>query len=151
MVGFCIIMLMMTTITALSVQTDAEQTVSTNAEMQVTLFGASFITGIRQVGFSLRNAGGNPNDETIHDISWTFTVKSIADDSIDFSYLDEVESMAYNEESQFLTNAISGSGPVTLSISASSSNPEEVSKTIKGYQIGPITLSQNFFLSELIQ
>ena len=110
-----------------------------------------FSPGIRQVGFSLRNSGGNPIDETIEDITLTFTVQSITENHIDFSYSKAITSLAYNQGYQFLTNAISGYGPVELTLTASSTNTEEISKTIKGYQLGPVTLSQSFLLSELFQ
>lgn len=127
------------------------ETSSNPVHLDVSIFGASLLTGIRQLGFAVHNTGGNPHDKTIEDIMVTFTVKSLDDENIDFSYSKEIDSMAYNEGNQFLTNAINGFGPVKLSLMASSSNAGEVSKTIKGYQIGSITLSQNFLLSELIQ
>lgn len=146
-----IIMLLITTLVSLPLSADEEPMVSNGVEMEVSVFGASVLTGVRQIGFSLRNSGGNPNAETIEDITFTFTVQSITDDEINFSYSDDIASMAYNEGSQFLTNAISGYGPVELTLTASSSNTEAVSKSIKGYQIGPITLSQSFLLSELLR
>ena len=151
MIGIGIMMLLITISLCATISAQKQSPESPDVEMDVSVFGASVITGIRQVGFSIHHSGGNPNDEIIHDISIMFTIQSISDENIDFSYSKEIESMAYNQGFQFLTNAITGSGAVELTVTASSSNAGETSQTIHGFQIGSITLAQPFFLSELMQ
>jgi len=149
--GISIMLLLTVTALPFSSSAESEWDVVSDVELDVSIFGAGLLTGIRQVGFSMYNSGGNAVDETIKDIRWTFTVKSIDDENIDLSYAAEIESMAYNQGCTFFTNEATGSGPVELTLTATSSNAGEVNKTIKGFQIGPITISQNFLLSELLQ
>lgn len=113
-----------------------------DAEIHARVFGASVLSGLKSVGFVIINTGSNGNDVVIENISYMFTVKSIEDDGIDVLYTGEIESLEYNEGHQFSTNGINGNGLVELSITVTSSNAGEVTDTLKGYQIGPFTLSR---------
>lgn len=109
-------------------------------ELNIGIFGASLFGGLRRVGFIIYNYG----EETVYDIEWTFTVTGESDDSIDVYHTDIVEELGFNWAHQFSTPEITGSGPVTLTLTVNSENAEEVTKTIQGYQLGPFTLSKTW-------
>lgn len=142
LVVFCCLLLLTMSLVLPGCANEASE-VSADAEIHARVFGASVLSGLKSVGFIIINsAGSNGNDAVIEDISYTFTVKSIEDESINVSYTGEIESLEYNEGKQFSTNEISGNGLVELSITVISTNAGEVTDTLKGYQIGPITLSR---------
>ena len=135
-IGIFIFMMVITTAFFFPVTADEDMNLIDESELHVGVFGASMLSGLRRAGFVIANYG----DEIINDIQWTFTIESILDDSIDLTYSDEIESMAYNEGYQFTTPEANGVGLVELTIAASSSNAGEVTETVTGFQIGPYTL-----------
>lgn len=98
---------------------------------------------MRRAGFVIHNSG----DQSSADIQWVFSIKSIFSDEIDYSFSDARESLRRNSAIQFLTNEVHGFGLVTLSLSVSSSNAGDKTLSIKGFQIGPYTISRPWILA----
>ncbi len=111
-------------------------------ELHVGIFGAS-IAGLRRTGFVISNNGDAP----ILDIHWVFSIKSIANDEIDYRYSDELEVLNVYSANMFMTNEVNGVGLVTLSATVSSSNAGNKTISIYGFQIGPYTISRPWILA----
>jgi hypothetical protein len=107
--------------------------------LHVGLFGASILGGLRNAGFILANYG----NESIMDIQWIFSIKSVSNNDIDISYTGEIESLKYNQGYQYTIHQIYGFGFVELTITATSSNTSEVNEIMNGFQIGPYTLGRS--------
>ena len=112
-------------------------------ELQIGIFGASLAGGLRKTGFMIYNNG----DEPIVDIQYVFSIKSSANNEINYSYSKEIEPLKFNSAYQFVTNEIHGFGMVTLSLIVSSSNAGDKNLSISAFQIGPYTISQPWILS----
>ena len=107
--------------------------------LHVGVFGASMLGGLRSTGFILANYG----DESINDIQWVFSIKSVSNDKINVTYSGEFGSLDYNQGYQYTTSYVKGFGFVKVSITATSSNADESTETMKGFQIGPYTLGRS--------
>jgi hypothetical protein len=113
-------------------------------ELKVEAFGGSILTGISRAGGVICNGG----DGTINDIQITLTIAGGFDDSIYETYQDTPpDELDKDDVIVFLTSGAQGFGPVTITFTATSSNAGEETSTIKGFQLGPITIGQSYFTS----
>ena len=113
-------------------------------ELNVGVFGASLLTGLRQAGFVI----SNDNEDVIAtDIHYTFTVTGGFGDSIEYTLEGQKDELRGNQALLFSTPTISGFGPVTLTITTVSSNVQDATATNRGFQLGPITLSVPYVLA----
>lgn len=114
------------------------------SELKVEAFGGSILTGVRRAGGVICNCG----DGTINDITITLTITGGFDGSIDETYQHTVpDELDKDGAIVFLTSGTQGFGPVTITFTATSSNAGEATSTIKGFQLGPITIGQSYFVS----
>ena len=111
-------------------------------ELQIGIFGASLAGGLRKTGFMIYNNG----DEPILNIQYVFSIKSSANNEINYSYSKEIEPLKFNSAYQFVTNEVHGFGMMTLSLSVSS-NAGDKNLSISAFQIGPYTISRPWILS----
>jgi len=101
-------------------------------ELQVGVFGASFL-GLRKTGFIIYNSG----DELINDIHYTFSIKSVSNNDINISNSDVLDPLKVNSAYvSVFPNLGDSFGLVTLSISVTTSNAGDATETIYGIQIG---------------
>jgi hypothetical protein len=135
---FVFALLITISVCALSVSANQE------SDLKVGVFGASM--------FGLRQAGGiiwNDGDETIKDVQYTFTVKGGSDDSINIkeSGVAIDGNIEVNQAYSISTSEARGFGPVTLTMTVTSSNAGEVTASSKGFQIGSYTISKTYFMA----
>ena len=114
-------------------------------ELEVGVFGASLLTGLKRAGFVIFNNG----DDVILDITYTFKVEGGFDNSINKIISGHEEKLNSNSALLQPIQTINGFGLVTLSIEASSSNAGSSEETMKGFQIGPYTITQTYVLAWL--
>jgi len=112
-------------------------------ELQIGIFGASIAGGLKRTGFVIYNNG----NESIIDINWIYSIKSITNDNINYSYFNELELLENNSAYLFSTPDVNGFGLVTLSLNVSSSNAGNKTISIKGFQIGQYTISRPWILA----
>ena len=113
-------------------------------KLRVGVFGASI--------FALRQTGGiiwNDGVDTIQDVQYTFTIRGGKDNSINLTISGEAGDgdIEVNQVYSIPTNMAKGFGPVTLTMTATSSNADEATATSKGFQIGPYTISKTYFMA----
>ena len=132
----CILLVTIPVIT-LSVSADPEP------ELKVGVFGGSLLTGLRQVGGVIFNNG----DDVAYDIHYTFAITGGLDDSINIVIPGQKEELESNEAIVQLTNRAYGFGSVKITLTATSSNAGEATETIKGFQMGPYTISKSYVLA----
>lgn len=113
-------------------------------DFKVGVFGASLLTGFKQIGGVINN---NNMDESVYNISYTFSVKGINDDSINFVYSDYIDKLDPNTAFLFTINFINGFGPVVISLNATTSNAGFDDESIKGFQVGPYTFAKPYLLA----
>lgn len=82
---------------------------------------------------------GNNGDTTAENVSFNFTITGGFLDNIDYNYADYWGDIRSDEALGVTTSFVSGFGPVVVTLSATSSNAEDVSETVNGFQIGSIT------------
>lgn len=137
-IGIFVCMLML--VPFLSTMTAADP----GPELKVEAFCGSILTGISRAGGVACNGG----DGTISDIQVTLTITGGFDGSIDETYQDTTpDELGKDGAIVFLTSGAQGFGPVTITFTATSSNAGEATATIKGFQLGPITIGQSYFIS----
>jgi len=112
-------------------------------ELQIGIFGASIAGGLKRTGFVIYNNG----NESIIDINWIYSIKSITNDNINYSYFNELELLENNSAYLFSTPDVNGFGLVTLSLNVSSSNAGNKTISIKGFQIGQYSISRPWILA----
>jgi hypothetical protein len=112
-------------------------------DMKVGVFGASILGGFQRVGGLIYNTG----EDLIYEISYTFTRTGGKDDSISVSLSETLDSLSSNEAYQMSTNEAYGYGPVTITMTVTSSNAGEKTVSLKGFQLGPFTISQPWMLA----
>ena len=112
-------------------------------ELKADIFGASMLIGLQRVGCIIYNSGTEP----IVDISYTFSIIGKNNPSIDYTQTQTIESLSNTQSYTMSTNEINGYGPVTIQITATSSNAGEITETRTGFQIGPYTLCQPYLIS----
>ena len=141
-IGILFLMLLITSAFSVSIMAGGEESPN-EPVLQVGVFGASLI-GLRQSGFIINNNG----EEPIDDIHYTFSIKSISNNNINFSYSDSIDLLNVNSVYvNTFRNQDSGFGLVTISISVSSSNAGEATKTTYGFQIGRFIISKTYLLA----
>jgi hypothetical protein len=113
-------------------------------DFHVGVFGASLLTGLRQTGGVINN---NNYDESVNDISFTFSIIGLIDKSIDYVYSDFLDELEPNQAYLFSTRSINGFGPVFISLNASTSNSGFAEESIIGFQIGPVTIAKTYMLA----
>ena len=113
------------------------------SELRVGVFGASMMSGLRRVGGIIYNDGL----DTIQDVQYTFTITGGSDDSIDITISDDVGNIENNQAYMISTNEAQGYGPVTITMTATSSNAGEATATSQGFQIGPYTISKTYLMA----
>lgn len=113
-------------------------------DFKVGVFGASLLTGFKQIGGVINN---NNMDESVYNISYTFSVKGINDDSINFVYSDYIDKLDPSTAFLFTINFINGFGPVVISLNATTSNAGFDDESIKGFQVGPYTFAKPYLLA----
>ena len=136
-VGMFVCTLMIIPVCTLSVSADSE------SELRVGIFGASMLSGLRRVGGIIYNDGL----DTIQDVQYTFTITGGSDDSIDITISDDVGNIENNQAYMISTKGAQGYGPVTITMTATSSNAGEVTATSQGFQIGPYTISKTYLMA----
>jgi len=114
------------------------------SELRVGVFGASML--------ALRQAGGiiwNDGLDTIRDVQYTFTIRGGYDNSIDITISGDAGDgdMEINQAYTISTNEAKGYGPVTLTMTATSSNADEATATSQGFQIGSYTISKTYLMA----
>ena len=113
-------------------------------ELRVGVFGASLL--------ALRQAGGiiwNDGVDTIRDVKYTFTIKGGYENSINITISGDAGDgdMEVNQAYSIPTKEARGFGPVTLTMTATSSNADEATATSKGFQIGQYTISKTYLMA----
>lgn len=93
------------------------------------------LMGLDMVGGAI----GNRGDSTAENVSYNFTVTGGFLNNIDYNFADYWGNIKVNEALGVATYFVSGFGPVTITLSATSSNADDVSETVKGFQLGSIT------------
>ena len=137
-IGIFICMLLITiSVCTLSASADPE------SELRVGVFGASMMSGLKRVGGVMYNDGL----DTIQDVQYTFTITGGSDDSIDITISDDVGNIENNQGYMISTNEARGYGPVTITMTATSSNADEATATSQGFQIGPYTISKTYLMA----
>ncbi len=138
-IGIFVCMLLITiSVCTLSVTADPEP------KLRVGVFGASVL--------ALRQAGGiiwNDGVDTILDAQYTFTIRGGYDNSINITISGDAGDgdIEVNQAYSIPTNKAKGYGPVTLTMTATSSNADEATATSKGFQIGPYTISKTYLMA----
>ena len=138
-VGIFACMLLITiSVCTLSVSAGSE------SELRVGVFGASMLA-LRQAGGIIWNDGFN----TIQDVQYTFTITGGYDDSIDITISGDAGDgdMEVNQVYSISTNEARGYGPVTITMTATSSNAGEATAISQGFQIGPYTISKTYLMA----
>lgn len=115
-----------------------------NDDFHVGVFGASVLTGLRQQGGVISNYN---HDESVYNISFTFSIIGINDESIDYVYSNFIDELEPNEALLFSEMFVNGFGPVIISLNASSSNAGVAEESIKGFQIGLFTIAKPYVLA----
>ena len=147
-IGIFVAVLLISTIIPIATmagsQIDPENTVNLESKLIVGVFGASIM--------ALRHAGGiiwNDGLETIRDARYTFTIRGGFDNSINITLSDDVGDgdIEVNQVVTILTKEAKGFGPVTLTMTATSSNADEATATSKGFQIGSYTISKTWLMA----
>ena len=134
-IGIFICMLLITiSVCTLSASADPE------SELRVGVFGASMMSGLKRVGGVIYNDGL----DTIQDVQYTFTITGGSDDSIDITISDDVGNIENNQGYMISTKGAQGYGPVTITMTVTSSNAGEATATSQGFQIGPYTISKTY-------
>ncbi len=136
-VGMFVCTLMIIPVCTLSVSADPE------SELRVGVFGASMMSGLRHVGGIIYNDGL----DIIQDVQYTFTITGGSDDSIDITISDDVGNIENNQGYMISTKGVKGYGPVTITMTATSSNAGEATATAQGFQIGPYTISKTYLMA----
>ena len=110
-------------------------------DLSIEIYGGNYmfiivgLMGLDIVGGVIVNNG----DSTAKNVSYNFTITGGFLNNIDYSYADYWGDINPNEAVGITTVFVNGFGPVTITLSATSSNADDVSKTVKGFQIGSIT------------
>jgi hypothetical protein len=115
-----------------------------NDDFHVGVFGSSLLTGLRQQGGVISNYN---QDESVYNISFTFSIIGIYDESINYVFSNFIDELEPNQALLFSEMFVSGFGPIIISLNASSSNAGDTEESIKGFQIGLFTISKPYVLA----
>ena len=147
-IGIFVCTLLITTILPIATmagsESDPEITADSESKLRVGVFGASVL--------ALRQAGGiiwNDGLDTIRDVQYTFTITGGFNDSINITISGDAGDgdMEVNQVYSISTNKAKGFGPVTLTMTATSSNADEATATSQGFQIGSYTISKTYLMA----
>ena len=106
------------------------------AKLEIKIYGGfPILFGMDNVGGAI----GNTGDTTAHDVSFSFSVIGGFADSIHYTYEDFWGDLIPDQGIGVVTNQVHGLGPVTITLSATSSSADYVTETAKGFQIGSFT------------
>jgi hypothetical protein len=106
------------------------------AKLEIKIYGGfPILFGMDNVGGAI----GNTGDTTAYDVSFSFSVIGGFANSIDYTYEDFWGDLIPNQGIGVVTSQVHGLGPVTITLSATSSNADDVIETAKGFQIGSFT------------
>ena len=136
-------MLMISVLFSITVSSGSEG--DSESKLRVGVFGASML--------ALRQAGGiiwNDGLDTIRDVQYTFTIRGGYDNSINITISDDAGidgDIEVNQVYTISTNKAKGYGPVTLTMTATSSNADEATATSQGFQIGSHTISKTWLMA----
>ena len=121
-----------------------EITAYSESKLRVGVFGAS-IMALRQTGGIIWNDGL----DTIQDVQYTFTITGGSKDSINITISGDAGdgNMEVDQVYSISTNKAKGYGPVTLTMTATSSNADEATATSKGFQIGSYTICKTYLMA----
>lgn len=104
-----------------------------DTELEGRVYGSLTLLGVNRVGLGISNEG----KVAARDISYTFTVAGGFDDSIYFTRADELDDIQPGYSVGVVwTRAVYGFGPLMVSMTAASSNAEDVSASAAGFQLG---------------
>ena len=138
--SFLVILSILTSFTVIAAK---EKELISGYELKVGVFGASLL-GPRRCGFIIYNNG----DEPINNIHYTYTIKSVFNDNINFSFSNELDSLKVNSVYMHTyPNPGPGYGFVTLSIIVTTSNAGEATDSAYGFHYRYSILSKNFILA----
>jgi hypothetical protein len=112
-------------------------------ELQVGVFGASVLTGLKQSGSFVYNSG----DEDMYDVTFQFKVTGGFDNSINIVINNHQEIIPPYTVLLFTLESVNGFGPIDLTVYAHSSNAGSAEETIKGFQLGTYTITQPYLLA----
>jgi hypothetical protein len=122
----------------------AEKQTTPSEELHIASFGSSLLIGIRRVGFVMSNTGEN----TLHDVSWTFTVTRSETNEIIFTDQDTVEEFTPDLSTIFSVHLPNDVGYLDLTATATCSELEsETSDTLTVFQLGPFCIGRTFLFS----
>jgi hypothetical protein len=112
--------------------------------LHIAAFGSSFLIGIRRVGFVMTNCG----ETSLHNVSWSFTVKQTEGNETVFSHMDITEEFQPDLSTIFSVNLPPDVGYLELIATATCADLQsDISNTITVYQLGPICLGRSFLFS----
>jgi hypothetical protein len=125
-------------------ESDPEITAYSESKLRVGVFGASIM--------ALRQAGGiiwNDGLDTIQDVQYTFTLRGGYSNSINITISGDAGDgdMEVNQVYSIFTNKAKGYGPVTLTMTATSSNAGEATATSQGFQISSYTIGKTYLMA----
>ena len=144
LITFFVIILFLTISISSVASAETEKEMITNEDLHIAAFGSSMLIGIRRVGFVLNNIG----EQTLTDVSWSFTVTSTDSEEVIFSDDDIIEEFSPDMSTIFSVNLHNDVGFIKLTATASCSEIEsEVTNTLTVFQLGPIYLGRTFFFS----
>ena len=138
--SFLVILSIFTSCTAIAIK---EKELTGGYELKVGVFGASLL-GPRRCGFIIYNNG----DEPINDVHYIYTIKSVFNDNINFSFSNELDLLKVNSAYvHTYPNPGPGYGFVTLSIIVTTSNAGEATDSAYGFHYRYSILCKNFLLA----
>ena len=142
-ISILVMMLMISVTFSITVSSGSEG--DSESKLRVGVFGASIM--------ALRQAGGiiwNDGLDTIRDVQYIFTISGGFDNSINITISDDAGidgDIEVNQVYTISTNKAKGYGPVTLTMTATSSNADEATATSQGFQIGSYTISKTWLMA----
>lgn len=142
-VGCLIILLSIPAVMHTAVEATSMPTViNQDSQLVVLIFGSLRLVRLDSVGGAIANYG----DTTAYDVCYTFTATGGFDDSIDVTHEDcmgdipGVEHGTVHSIGLSYPRVVNGFGPTILTLTATSSNTDDVTEEAKGFQIGYFTL-----------
>jgi len=122
----------------LPVNLSADQT----PQLEIAILGSLRLLGTDRVGGIIVNVGNT----TAYDVYYNFTVKGGFDNSIDFmrqGYAGDIPGREGDKTHSFgvvFPRQVYGFGPIVITMAATSSNAEDITHTVQGFQMGYFTL-----------
>ena len=116
-----------------------------NAEddLKMSVFDFSMILGPRSVVLIINNVEEN----TVEDISWSFSATKDSEDGFNITYSDVIEELEADKSIVFTTKLESGFGITTVKATVNRSLTGEMTESINVVQLGPLSIGRPFALS----